>query len=130
MNKKTLIVIIAIVILFLVAIFILLPMGKKKKDTLTIKFPDNGSTGYSWKYVVDKEGMVEVSSEKDYSNCPKDVDGCGGTIIFTVKALKEGKATVTFNLTSPSNEIDRTVIYDLTIHDDLGISETHTDSQK
>ena len=126
MNKKILLIIICVLIIGCVLLFIFL---NKKDNVLTITFNDNASTGYKWKYVVSKEDIVKITSETDYSNCPKDVDGCGGKIIYTVTPLKEGEVTINFNLTSPHDDVDEIVIYNIKVDNNLKISETHTNEK-
>ena len=99
---------------------------EKEQDELKIKFPDNGSTGYSWKYEMSKEDIVNISYETDYSGC-EGQDGCSGKIIYTVTPEKTGKVTVTFELVSPHDEVDRKVIYEIEVTKDLKIKETHTE---
>lgn len=128
MNKKMLLIIGCLLIIGGVLLFIFLNKDDGDKK-LTITFNDNASTGYQWKYVLSKEDIVEITSKTDYSNCPKDVDGCGGKITFTVTPLKEGEVTINFNLTSPSDEVDETVIYNIKVDNNLKISETHTNGK-
>ena len=126
--KKTLLICVCFLIIVGILLFIFLK-DNKKDNTLKIVFDDNGSTGFKWHYIMNKEGIVEVSSELDYSSCPKDVDGCGGEIIFTIKPLKEGEVTINFNLTAPNDEVDKIVIYNIKVDKDLKIEETHTDGK-
>ena len=128
MNKKMLLIIGCLLIIGGVLLFIFLNKDDGDKK-LTITFNDNASTGYQWKYVVSKEDIVKITSETDYSDCPKDVDGCGGEIIYTVTPLKEGEVTINFNLTSPSDEVDEIVIYNIKVDSNLKISETHTNGK-
>ena len=130
MNKKTLIVIIFITVIFIVAMILLLPKKENTpsntSDNLEISFHDNASTGYKWKNTISKEGIVEVTSKLDYSSCPEDVDGCGGQIIYNIKPLKEGEVTVTFEWVSTSGEPDEAYTYNIKVDNNLKISETHT----
>ena len=119
-----------ICVLIIVGVLLFIFLKEDTNDyTLKITFSDNASTGYQWKYVLSKEDIVEITSKTDYSNCPKDVDGCGGKITFTVTPLKEGEVTINFNLTSHSDEVDETVIYNIKVDNNLKISETHTNGK-
>jgi predicted secreted protein len=97
---------------------------KTETDELRIQFNDNASTGYYWKYDVSNKGIVDINSKTDYSGC-EDKDGCGGKIIYTLTSLKAGKTTITFKYLSPSDEVDRTVEYEIEVTKDLKIKETH-----
>ena len=108
-------------------IFATCNFGTKKEDNkLIIEFPDNGSTGYVWNYDMSTEGVVTIDSETDYSGC-EGQDGCGGKIIYTVTPKKAGKVTVTFELVSPHDEVEREVIYEIEVTKDLKITSTQTE---
>ena len=101
--------------------------NEKKEKSFEISLYENGSTGYNWSYNVDKEGIVEISSNYDNSGCDQDSDGCGGQRIYTIKALKSGKTTLTLKYSrfNDSDNPDKTAIYEITVDKDLNITETH-----
>ena len=124
MNKKTIIIVAVIIIIAIVALLFFL---RKPKSGLEISLYDNGSTGYYWEYKIDNTDIIEVADKvSDYSNCPKDTVGCGGKMIFRIKPLKEGNATIIFTLTSFRGDTSGTVTYNIKVSKDLKISETHT----
>ena len=100
---------------------------KKNDNSFEFKLASNASTGYSWNYELSKEGIVDVSYVYDDSNCKKDVVGCGGQKIYTVKALKPGKVklSLTYSFVGTDAKDNKTATYVITVNDDLTISETH-----
>ena len=71
-------------------------------NTATISFYANATTGYSWEYSLDREGVVEEKSS-DYveDKHGKGMVGYGGRQYFVFKGAKEGKATATFSYMRP-----------------------------
>ena len=96
-----------------------------KKTSFQIKLPDNASTGYRWEYNFSKKGIVNVTSKTDYSNCPPDVDGCGGHRIFTVSSLKPGKTELELDYIGTDNLTDEKVIYNIIVDEEYIIHEKH-----
>lgn len=99
----------------------------KEANELKISFYDNTSTGTFWEYTMDDESIVEVTHITDYSGC-EGQDGCGGSIIYTVKPLKAGKTTIEFKWVSHSGELREDAIYEIEVSEDLKITETHKGS--
>ncbi len=128
------------IILILIAIFtcICLVGCETKKDednkentenTLKISLYDNSSTGYVWSYNVSENDIIEISESSDYSNCDPEAAGCGGKKIYTIKALKPGKTTLSLDYTSIANgKTDKIAIYEITVDQKLNITETHSGS--
>ena len=97
---------------------------------LEIKLPDNSSTGYRWKTKFSNKGIVEINSKSDYSNCPQDAVGCGGTKIFTVISLKPGQTKLVLEYIGPNGVIvDKKVVYDIIVDEYYIIHEKHQESE-
>ena len=96
-----------------------------EKSYLEIKLYDNSSTGYRWKTKISNKGIVNIESYSDYSNCPRDVDGCGGTKIFTISSVQPGHTTVEFQYVSHDDEIDKRIVYEIIVDDEYTIHENH-----
>ena len=105
--------------------------NKKDGSTFEITLPDSASSGYKWSDELSEKGIVEVTSKTDYSSCPKNTDGCSGKQIYTLKALKPGSVTLTLTYAFFDDSKDREkykAIYEITVDDDLKITETHSGS--
>jgi len=64
----------------------------------TVELEGNETTGYTWIYSMDPEGVVkEVSSEYVQDSNPLGMSGVGGTFKFTFEAVAEGEAEITFS---------------------------------
>lgn len=122
------------IFLSILAIFMIASMTgcKTKKqeehnNIFEISLMDNSSTGYSWKYELSEEGIIDVTYGSDYSKCPKENEGCTGRRVYTIKALKPGKVklSLTYSFVEPDKYKKKTAIYEITVNDDLTISETH-----
>lgn len=87
-------------------------------NTASISFDANATTGFSWDYVLDEEGIVEEkSSEYVSKNHPKGMVGYGGRQQYTFKGVREGSTTATFIYRRPWDESStvHTVRVDLTV---------------
>ncbi len=101
------------------------------QQTLEIALESNPTTGYSWEYTVDGDALIMIS-KSHRSDCTEtaNVEGCGGQDIFTVVALGSGQSDITFNYFQPweQNTVpSQSVIYHLTVSEDLRITATHED---
>ena len=97
-----------------------------KIDKLEISLYDNASTGYHWEYSVSEDGIIkiDIGSKND---CPKDVVGCGGEAIYTITGLKPGKVTLNLEYKFvDGSRMEYNAIYEITVNDDLSISESHS----
>ena len=66
-------------------------------NTASISFDANASTGFSWDYLFDEDGVVEETSREYVAKKhPQGAVGYGGRQLYVFKALKEGRTTATF----------------------------------
>ena len=87
-------------------------------NTASISFDANATTGFSWEYVLDEEGIVEEkSSEYVNKKLPEGMVGYGGRQLYTFKGVREGSTTATFIYRRPWDEssIVHTVRVDLAV---------------
>lgn len=64
-------------------------------ESTIIELDENPTTGYTWRYVLDEEGIVEIISDEYRENeHPEEMVGVGGTRELTVKGLSQGMATI------------------------------------
>ena len=125
-KKNKMIIIIALVCLILIGC-------QKNKETnkhLKISLYSNPSTGYRWTYNIDKQDIIDISKKYDNSNCSPKAEGCGGKEIYTIKGLKPGKVTLTliYSFIEKDKYPSKTATYEITVNDDLSITETHDGS--
>ena len=72
--------------------------GKQAQTTATVKLEGNPTTGYSWTYTMDPEGVVsEVSNEYVADKASEGVVGSGGTFVFKFEAVAPGEAELVFS---------------------------------
>ena len=99
---------------------------KEYGESFEVSLYKNSSARIDWKYELSKEGIVDVSYVYDNSSCDPKASGCGGTLKYTIKALKPGEVKLTFKcatkgMCEPKNDI----VYKIIVKDDLSIVETH-----
>ncbi len=75
--------------------------SNKYEDVQTIELKSNPTTGYSWDFevlegLVDPVGEVEISRTFESDNKNDLICGTGGTEIFEIKGVKEGKVGLLF----------------------------------
>ena len=116
-----------IAILALIALTYCKPKETEKHgDSFNVSLYTNSSALINWNYKLSKVGIVEVSYNYDNSGCDPQADGCGGQRIYTVTALKPGKVKLTFECANAGMcEPMEDMVYEITVNDDLSISETH-----
>lgn len=98
----------------------------KKGESFKVSLVENSSARIDWDYKLSEEGIVDVSYSYDNSKCEPNTVGCGGTAIYTITALKPGKVKLTFECAGMCEPLKNTV-YEITVKDDLSISETHNE---
>lgn len=98
-------------------------------NDLMFSLHNNSSIGYSWKYDLSEEGIVSVSSYYDKNGCGMSV-GCDEYRVFILKGLVPGNVTLsmTYSFIEPEKYDQETAVYEITVNDDLTISETHSGS--
>ena len=62
-------------------------------NEISITLDSNPSTGYSWAYLLDSENSIMIESEY-LDNSIVQSPGRGGTERFVIRALAEGKTTL------------------------------------
>lgn len=119
---------IALTICVIAAIVSIIFIITNKKE-LVIKLDSNPSTGYAWTYAISDSNIIKVE-EKYEDDCQKNVTGCGGQNIYSIKPLKKGKVTIVFKYSrSWEKETDElTAVYEITVGDNLKITESHDGS--
>ena len=85
-----------------------------------VALESNVSTGYSWKYEIKGEGILELSNQDTVSSAAEGVVGAGATDVWDFRALEPGTATVIFTYsrdweTGNNEALDQTVQYTVTV---------------
>ena len=89
-----------------------------------IELDANHTTGYTWKYEVSEDGIVEVKNEYVQNEHEEGVVGFGGKDRFTIKGIKEGTTTIKFTYSQawePKAD-DKTETYVITVDKDLKVT--------
>ena len=95
-------------------------------DSFSVSLYTNRSAQIDWNYKLSKDDIVKVSYIYDTSGCDSKAVGCGGHGIYTITALKPGKVKLTFECANEGMcEPMENLVYEITVNDDLSISETH-----
>ena len=95
-------------------------------DSFMVSLYTNRSALIDWNYKLSKDDIVEISYIYDTSGCDPQADGCGGHGIYTIRALTPGKVKLTFECANNGMcEPMENLVYEITVYDDLSISETH-----
>lgn len=77
--------------------------------TYSLQLNSNPSTGYSWSYSVDKEGIIKESKNEYVSDeNSKSLLGVGGKQNYTFEGVKEGDVTITFKYARSNDDTDAT----------------------
>jgi inhibitor of cysteine peptidase len=81
--------------------------AREREKRITLELAGNPTTGYSWTYTMDREGIVrEVSTEyrgasgSGNPNTPGRA-GQGGVFVFVFEGLKPGTVELRFNYARP-----------------------------
>ncbi len=103
---------------------------EKHGDSFEVSLYTNSSARINWDYKLSKDDIVEVSYNYDDSGCDPKAVGCGGQGIYTITALKPGKVKLTFECANDGMcEPMENLVYEITVNDDLAISETHNEEE-
>ena len=119
------------IFLCVLALFAIIGMtGCKTKeehiDSFTVSLYTNRSAQIDWNYKLSKDDIVKVSYIYDTSGCDSKANGCGGHGMYTITALKPGSGKLTFECANGDMcEPLKNTVYEITVNDDLSISETH-----
>ncbi len=69
--------------------------GESSLKELKIELTANPSTGYSWEYSLETQGIVSIKEKSTYLGS-EGIVGAPSLFEYTVKALKDGKTKLTF----------------------------------
>jgi|GEM_PF-6988266 len=97
---------------------------KNDVQTVDINLDGNPTTGYTWEYIIDIDGIIkEDSNEYNQKNANSGLVGTGGTYTWKFSSLKEGTAKITFKYLRPwEKESTKTKTYICTVNKDLQIT--------
>lgn len=97
-------------------------------DKLDIKLDANPSTAYEWTYEVTGDDVIVLESRFEEDKDCEGLDGCGGKEIYTVSSVAAGEVKIKFVYARPDSGDPYNLVaeYDITINDDLIISEKHS----
>lgn len=97
----------------------------KQEKKIEISLEGNPTTGCSWEYSINKDGIIkEDSKEYNPDNKDTDIDGSGGTYIWRFSGLKEGSTEITFKYYQPweKEKVYETKTYICTVDRNLNIN--------
>jgi inhibitor of cysteine peptidase len=93
--------------------------AQDREKRIVIELEGNRTTGYSWTYAMEPEGIVrEVSAEYREASGTENRAGRGGVFVFVFESLKPGAVQLRFSYSRPWEsgvEPERTEIYILTV---------------
>jgi len=70
-------------------------------NKLTITLKENPSTGYSWKYKMDKDGILELQRDEYIDSKSTGVVGAAGKHVWVFKGKTKGVVVITFKYYRP-----------------------------
>lgn len=90
-----------------------------KGKTCTIELTGNPTTGYTWQYDIDNKDIVTVKEDVIYLGAENQC-GAPSRFVYTINAVKEGSALITFNYSRPweSNPPAETRVYRIDVDQD------------
>ncbi len=74
--------------------------GKFEEKTKILNFNGNPTTGYTWTYEVEPEGIIDVLSDVTYLG-DWDTVGAPSLFTYTLTSLKEGNCDLVFSYKRP-----------------------------
>jgi predicted secreted protein len=110
---------------FIAAVILALPLlagctqsNSTASGTVEVDLPGNYSTGYTWSYTMDPEGVLTEQSS-DYTTSDTTVTGAPGTQSYVFAATGDGTVTVTFSYARSweSDAPDSTATYQFSVED-------------
>lgn len=117
----------------LTAVTLVCGCGKKEETKEVayeyIRLQENASTGYSWEYVIDSDGIFDVeSNEYTQPETKENLVGVPGYRTFRLVGVKEGSTSITFNYVSPGSKkkVSKTATYEVTVDKDLNVLVVET----
>ena len=115
--------------LFFVVLVVLVLTGcgiKKSKSVSELKIETslNSSKGDINNIELDKEDIISYERIFKPDKCEDEAD-CGGTEIYKIKGLKEGKVTLLLIKKNSSNDSVEKIKYTITVDKDLKLTEKH-----
>lgn len=95
----------------------------KQGQSVELKFISEPATGYAWRVVVSREGIVEVSETFEEDEDDKDNPKAGWQI-YTVKAVGAGEVALDFAYVVPgSEEVKYAATYVYVVDEELKMTE-------
>jgi inhibitor of cysteine peptidase len=73
----------------------------ERESRVVIELEGNPSTGYSWTYTADPEGIVREVSNEYRRDTAKGAVGTGGQFVFVFEALSRGETELRFIYARP-----------------------------
>lgn len=86
-----------------------------------VELEGNPTTGYTWLYRMEPEGIVSEKASGFYQNYHESgLVGAGGTFVFDFTGEQEGTAEVIFTYSRPweSKQAEQTKVYQMTVDQD------------
>lgn len=119
-NKLKVVLSVLVLVLALLSYFLIF----NKDMTYELKLDANASTGYTWSYDMNEDGIVKVvKDEYEEGKSEEGMTGVPGTQVYKFKALKKGEVTIKFTYSRPnSSEIADIKSYKLTVGDNYKIT--------
>ena len=93
-----------------------------------VKISENSSAAEQVKYEVGGNGVVEVNERYDGGTCSSDAEGCGGSKVYIIKGVKEGKTKIIFTKTVKGKTTNK-ITYNIEVDKNLNIKESHTEKE-
>lgn len=89
-----------------------------KTKTVDVELYANPTSGYSWEYSFDKNGVITLSETYYLPDTSAILSGGGGTQKFVFRAVGSGTVNVTFKYVKDfDNDVASTYVYTYTVDD-------------
>jgi len=90
--------------------------GKFKENTKVLNLTGNPTTGYTWTYEVEPEGIIDVLSDVTYLG-DWDTVGAPSLFTYTLISLKEGNCDLVFSYKRPweKKKPEKEIKYEVTV---------------